>query len=232
MKFVYFIYETKNNITGNFYIGSHKAKSIYFDGYLGSGKKLKYSIQKYGIEAFDRKILEIITYTDKSISRQEWLNLIYPVETKWILKYKSEGKILYNICTDGAFGGNTTNDTKWCYDPITNEHKMLYEHQILPDGWIFGRRNCNNPRLKGYKLYTNMITKEETRFLCIPDLTVWKLGSEHQKTIRNGSNNPSFGKKWYKSINTNQYYYGFECIPGFILGCPNWNSPNLEKINP
>jgi hypothetical protein len=44
-----FIYKTTNLITDKFYIGMHSTNNLN-DGYLGSGKILRYSVKKYGAE--------------------------------------------------------------------------------------------------------------------------------------------------------------------------------------
>jgi len=53
----HFIYRTTNIKTGKYYYGIHSTHNLD-DGYLGSGKRLKYSINKYGKEAHEREILE------------------------------------------------------------------------------------------------------------------------------------------------------------------------------
>jgi hypothetical protein len=53
----YTIYKTTNLITNAFYIGMHSTDDLN-DGYLGSGKRLKYSINKYGSKKHNHKILE------------------------------------------------------------------------------------------------------------------------------------------------------------------------------
>lgn len=53
----HFIYKTVNKLNGKYYIGMHSTDKID-DSYLGSGKHLRYSINKYGAENFDRTILE------------------------------------------------------------------------------------------------------------------------------------------------------------------------------
>lgn len=53
----HYIYKTTCNITGKYYIGMHSTDKLD-DGYLGSGRRLKYSINKYGKNNHTKVILE------------------------------------------------------------------------------------------------------------------------------------------------------------------------------
>lgn len=53
----HYLYKTTNNITGRYYYGMHSTDNLE-DGYLGSGKRLRYSINKYGKDAHTKEILE------------------------------------------------------------------------------------------------------------------------------------------------------------------------------
>ena len=55
----HFIYKTTNVITNKFYIGMHSTNKLE-DGYIGSGKRLWYSINKYGKENHKCEILEFV----------------------------------------------------------------------------------------------------------------------------------------------------------------------------
>lgn len=53
----HFIYKTTNVLSGKYYIGMHSTDNLE-DDYLGSGTRLRYSINKHGKENFIREILE------------------------------------------------------------------------------------------------------------------------------------------------------------------------------
>jgi len=83
----HFIYKTTNTITGRYYYGMHSTYDVD-DGYLGSGKRLRYSIRKYGTENHIREIIEFVPSRKEleqkekeivnlnEISKENCLNLI------------------------------------------------------------------------------------------------------------------------------------------------------------
>jgi hypothetical protein len=87
------IYKTTNLINNKIYIGQDKNNN---PNYLGSGKKLKRAVKKYGKNNFLKEVIEVC-------DSEEMLN---EREIFWILYYKStDRKIGYNI-SDGSKEGD------------------------------------------------------------------------------------------------------------------------------
>ena len=66
----HFIYKTTNLLSGKYYIGMHSTDSLE-DGYLGSGKRLRYSINKHGAENHVREILEFVDSREELKKREK-----------------------------------------------------------------------------------------------------------------------------------------------------------------
>ena len=66
----HYIYKTTNIITNKFYIGMHSTDDVN-DGYVGSGKRLWYSINKYGKENHICEILEYLPDRESLRKREE-----------------------------------------------------------------------------------------------------------------------------------------------------------------
>jgi group I intron endonuclease len=85
----YLVYKITNLINGKYYIGMHQTTDIN-DGYMGSGKKLKLAIRKYGIDSFVKEILHVFDNETDMRNKEKELVII------------SENT--YNLC-DGGKGG-------------------------------------------------------------------------------------------------------------------------------
>jgi hypothetical protein len=68
----HYIYKTTNLKTGKFYVGMHSTDNLN-DGYLGSGKRLRRSIRKNGIENFKLEILEFLSDRSSLKAREKEL---------------------------------------------------------------------------------------------------------------------------------------------------------------
>ena len=86
----HFIYKTTNLLNEKFYVGMHSTDNLE-DGYVGSGKRLGYSIRKYGLENHKFEILEFLP------SREELKKREAEVVNEEMLKHP--------LCMNLKFGG-------------------------------------------------------------------------------------------------------------------------------
>ena len=88
----YYIYLIVNKVNGKTYVGQRKSsKEWYDDSYMGSGKRLKLAKQKYGIENFEKFLIQYC-YSKEETDKAEKF---------WIAEYRSRGKAEYNIADGG-----------------------------------------------------------------------------------------------------------------------------------
>ncbi len=69
----HFTYRTTNLVNGRYYLGMHSTNRID-DGYLGSGKRLYYELNKYGRDSFKFEILEEFNSREQLVQAE--INLI------------------------------------------------------------------------------------------------------------------------------------------------------------
>ncbi len=65
----HYFYKITNKINGKFYYGVHNTNNLN-DGYMGSGYVLKKAYKKYGIENFEKEIIEFFNSTDEAFEKE------------------------------------------------------------------------------------------------------------------------------------------------------------------
>src|ERR1035441_6268543 len=88
---IHYIYKTTCLVTGRYYIGMHSTCDLK-DDYMGSGKRLRYSIRKYGVENHKKEIIEFF----------ETRELLIEAEIKAI----TPDMIIDKNCMNLKLGGN------------------------------------------------------------------------------------------------------------------------------
>lgn len=105
----HYVYKVKNKINGKYYIGVHSTEKLD-DGYLGSGTAIKNAIAKYGIENFEKEIIEFLESAE-----EKWL-----AETRYVTLDVVQDKNSYNMAPGGK---NWIAAMKREGDPRLKEHQ-------------------------------------------------------------------------------------------------------------
>lgn len=216
--YIGFVYLWTNVVTGKKYIGAHVGKVD--DGYIGSGKHFKKSVEKYGLENFERKILYFEYNSIENLWKKEY-DLINESDAV-------KSKEYYNLCNpppklmkyiNGNIQKIVTEETKNKLSEIAKNRKppsvktrekmtlnsyikgkkwynngiesKVFNSGNEPNGWKLGRIKSSNGN-KGHKTYNNGTKEKQFKENQVPD--GWVKG-RLKKHIRFGVENGFYGKK-------------------------------------
>jgi hypothetical protein len=211
---IHYIYKTICNVTKRYYIGMHSTSNLE-DGYLGSGKRLRYSIRKYGKENHTKEILEFLSTREKLVIR----------ESEIVNKILLTDKLCMNL-KEGGQGGFVN-------------LKAVKKGREKTDKILFEKYGKDFRKLISKK-YQQSITKEErVRINDKIKKTQEKNGFDYGSTFRGkkhkeesknnigkknsinqkGKNNSQFGTCWITNGSDNKKIYKGDLIPkGWRLG--------------
>ena len=170
------------------------------DGYIGSGKRLWYSINKYGKENFKCEILEILPNRKKLKEREKEL------VNEQILK----DEMCMNLQIGGG-GGLTTDEHKRKFHSAGGRAVRLMFHKIHQDKMKndIEYRNKIISKLRGNQIWLGRKHKEETK----QKMSLSKQGK------CDGELNSQFGTCWITNGDENRKIKKDEMIPnGWKLG--------------
>jgi hypothetical protein len=161
------IYKITNTINGKIYIGKNSTSK---QNYMGSGSVLNEAKLKYGIENFQKDIIE------DNIKDLETLN---EREIYWIKYYNSQDRnIGYNV-TDGGDG----NTGKWNGDKLTQNHKSNISKAMLGRE-ITWKEKLSESRKKS-EAVKKIIESEEWRSKISNSLKGIKKTESHIENVKN-----------------------------------------------
>lgn len=205
-----YIYMILNKVNGKTYIGKHKShpkKGWQNDGYMGSGTVLHTAKEKYGLENFEKFLIQ---YCDE--------NNINEREIFWIAHYRALGKAEYNICKGGEGSSYSFSEehkrkiglaNKGNKRPDLAEYNKKYKKGVS----IKGHLHSEESKRKMAESHKGHITSEEQK----------RKISEKLKGKNNWSSDANKGRHWYNNGVDNVFTY--ECPEGFTLG----RSPKVKE---
>lgn len=166
-----YIYLILNKVNGKTYVGKHRLykKTWNEDGYMGSGKLLKPAKKKYGIENFEKFLIEY-TFSEEDAGKKEKF---------WIAEYRNRGKAEYNIEAGGQGGSKPcSEETKKKISEANTGYKQSKE-----------RAQKHSESMKGRHWYNNGIISINA-FECPEGFVPGRLGEFHAWNKGKVSNTP------------------------------------------
>jgi hypothetical protein len=115
---IYYLYQITNTINNKIYIGVHQTNNLD-DGYMGSGKLLKRSQQKYGLDNFEKKILRTFDNPEDMFTEEAEI-----VTSNFLLR-----EDVYNL-KEGGLGGWSDEVRKLGFEARVANGKHLAANKI------------------------------------------------------------------------------------------------------
>ncbi len=192
-KMLHYLYKTTCLITGRYYIGMHSTHKLE-DGYMGSGKRLRYSLRKHGVDNHVKEILEFF----------ETRELLVEAEKKAI----TSDMIIDNNCMnlrEGGYGGGGI----W-----SEQHKEKFIKAGI-DNFNNTKdiRMVNLLKVKSTTSYRTNMSNGKKKYFQTHDGTF--LGKQHSEESKQkisnqkkgtgiGKTNSQFGTCWITKNNVNK----------------------------
>lgn len=201
----HYIYKTTCIITNKFYIGMHSTDNLE-DGYVGSGKRLWYSINKHGKENHVCEILEFLPNRTKLADREKELVNIELINEELCMNLKvggigGLGFISEEQQRNRSLAGGKAFSTKMKSDP--DFYKEFVDTQRIKF-----KKLHSEGKMK-YDNFTGKTHSEETKR---------KIG-EANSAKQKGSNNSQYGKCWITNeIESKKINKGDTTPEGWRLG--------------
>ena len=178
----YTVYKITNLIDNKIYIGKHQTKDLN-DGYMGSGKRIKASIKKYGLENFKKEILYIFD-DEKTMNAKE---------AELVSEDFCARQDTYNICFGGKGGWGFINKNK-----TTEELKLFHTLGAKASYKIQNKKYWERYKIdESYRLKRKESMKNHKSFLGRSHTQETKLQmSNSHKGLHIAEKNSQFGTCW------------------------------------
>ena len=187
----YTIYKITNKLNGKIYIGKHQTNDLN-DGYMGSGKHLKRSIEKYGIGNFKKEVLfQFNNELDMNAKEAELVTEEFvKQDTNYNLCPGGNGGFGYiNLSGKNLYGMNgKTPNTKNNLSRGLETQKFLRENDL---GWVVQTNKKISDGVKKHIAKNASPWKGRQHSVDTKE----KIGNANSKS-QSGSKNSQFGTMW------------------------------------
>lgn len=214
---IHYLYQITNHINGKIYVGVHQTNDVD-DGYMGSGTLLQRAYEKYGIENFEKRILEYFSSVEEMYQREGEI-----VDLSFIQREDT-----YNLCEGGkgwrTFDSLQANERrKWLLenDP---EFRAAYAKKLsesIPGGskehmeWL----NSENKRLQRGCFHNEKLRQQANEKSRSPEAIAKKKETFARIGHQQGEKNSSFGKHWIHKGTENRLVPKNDPVPeGWEIG--------------
>lgn len=200
----HYLYKTTNILTKRYYYGMHSTDNLD-DGYLGSGKRLRYSINKYGKENHKVEIIEfcpnrtsliekeIKLITLNELAKKDCMNLMVGGEGG--LVNEEHGKRLNKLGNE-AFLKKINNDVELRekYRKIGSDRlkKMWENNELKPYDWT-GKHHSEESKRKIGKTNSLLQSGEKNSMYG----RCWITNGDESKPIKKNELNKYLNNGWY-----------------------------------
>ena len=176
----YYLYQIRNKVNNKVYVGVHKTKNID-DGYMGSGTVIKSAIEKYGIDNFEKTILE---YFDTS-------KMMYQKEKEVVTEEFLKRDDVYNIRCGGLGGFDHLNTGSQEHIQRAKNGGLIRAKQMLETSNPFSDKKYGKNFAEFPEFQKEMNAKANSEESLLRKRKTFA-DINHQK----GSKNSQFGKCW------------------------------------
>lgn len=185
---IHYLYKTTCLVTGRYYIGMHSTTNLE-DGYMGSGKRLRYSIRKHGKENHVKEILEFFGSRELLVEAER--NVITP------------DMLVDNMCMNLKEGGS---------GGFISIEQQRYRSKCANQALLEKRKKDNEFNSSWLEKKRSGLKNAYATGKLKPNCKAWNKGKvltdEHKKNIgetnsikQRGSSNSQYGTCW---VNRNQ----------------------------
>lgn len=185
----YTVYKITNKINNKIYIGVHKTSDLE-DDYMGSGKHLKHSQSKYGIENFNKEIIF------RAVSSE----IMYWVERMFVDEEFVSSEETYNLKVGGVGGFDYINESG--LGLVGNVASQKVQKELHKDEeWLERKKSkiSESNRLSYENGRQSILTGQEFKGKKHTEETKQKMSIAQSKKAK-GEGNSQFGSIWIYSL--------------------------------